>query len=325
MNNKIILIISIFLLSTILFSYPNSESTLTENQMFKCEFISSSDASSCTGDLSSVAFYVKGNETEEGELINALVSLDDEGGLYDRALCCTSDFEVNIDFEVREASACESSQYPFAYLSNRTNARLSTQWDEEKYPHSVCLVPTQVTGGLDIQIDDSRLPQSNDWASVGYTCMYRMSNQAPVGVDSQISPFNSRVSSCDATFGTNQQYPITVFARLTPNVETTSCNPDCTSRFDGRIYKSCVAQLSSCTYVPDACDGSLAGQWARFDDEREVLCQSPFDQYRRAQTLDGNIQVSTEDENACRDIVSQRYTVIINAEPVTMNIYICND
>ena len=326
MRQKLSLVVLVFLFSSVLFSYSNTEPGFTENQMFKCEFIPSSEANSCSGDLSSIAFYAKGNQTEEGELINAFVSRDNSNGLYDKALCCTSDFEVNINFEFRQNSQCGASQYPFAYLSNLTNARLSTQWHEQNYPHSVCLDPTEITGGLDVQMDDSRLPQSNDWSSAGYSCMYRMSNQHPLSViNSQITPFNARVSSCDATFGSNQQYPITVFARLTPNIETTSCNPDCTSRFDGRIYASCVNQLSSCTYVPSVCDGSLVGQWTNFDEGREVLCQSPFNQYRAAQAVSDSIRVSTRDEGVCRDIVTQRYTVIINAEPVTMNVYICND
>ena len=305
------------LTSSIVFTTTGGGST--EDQLFQCEFISASQVSSqCSGSLNSVAYYASGDLTNDGELINAKASATETPN-YEYALCCTSGHNVNIDFNFRENSACLASEYSFGFLSSLTNAKLSLERNSN-YPHSICLQADESTGSLDIRIENQNSPLANNWELVGYSCMYRFSNANPFDYT-----VNSKISSCDARFGSNQQYPFLVFARLTPNIETTTCNPDCTSRFDGRIYQACASQLASCSFVPEQCDGSLSGQWVRFDDERDILCQSPFNQYRTTQTSDTQISVETIDEQTCGDILVEKYTVLINREPVTMNVYICND
>ncbi|MFT4244882.1 MAG: hypothetical protein ACMXYB_05505 [Candidatus Woesearchaeota archaeon] len=315
---KLITIIFILLVLTtsIVFTIGGGS---TENQLFQCEFIPTSQVSSqCSGPLNAVAYYASGSLTNEGELINAKASTTSATG-YDYAMCCTSGHDVNIDFNVREGSACLDTEYSFSFLSGLTNAKLSLERNSN-YPHSICLEADESTGSLDIRIENQNSPSANDWELVDYSCMYRFSNANPTDYT-----INSKISSCDAKFSSNQQYPFVVFARLTPNIETTTCNPDCTSRLDGRIYTACASQLASCDFVPMQCEGSLAGQWVRFDDQRDILCQSPFDQFRTSQQSDSEILVETDDPNSCDDILVEKYTVIIDRELVTMNIYICND
>ncbi|MCH8520081.1 MAG: hypothetical protein LAT82_04985 [Nanoarchaeota archaeon] len=310
------IIVLLVIMTSLLFASGGGS---TEDQLFTCEFISTSQiGSQCSGNMNAVAYYAAGDLTGDGELINAKISSTQQTG-YNHALCCTSGHNVSIDFNVRESSVCSSGEYNFGFLSSLTNAKLSLERNSN-YPHSICLDADESTGSLDIRIENLNSPDANDWELVGYTCMYRFSNANP-----NLYTVTSKVSSCDARFGSNQQYPFLVYARLTPNIETTTCNPDCTSRFDGRIYEACASQLASCSFVPEQCDGSLSGQWVRYDQDREILCQSPFNQFRASQLSDEQVQVSSIDETSCRDILVEKYTVLINREPVTMNVYICND
>jgi hypothetical protein len=68
----------------------------------------------------------------------------------------------------------------------------------------------------------------------------------------------------------------------------------------------------------------LKGQWVEYDSEREILCDKPFDQFRETSKSTEPITVRSED-NACSDIIKQEYDVLVDAETITMSVYICND
>lgn len=320
MDLKFISLLLSLLMGVLLFSYPSSET-----QLFQCEFVdnSSTQYSACVDPSNTdrdVAFYVFGSRDDfNNEIINAKVGITSAGG-YDQALCCTIGYEANMSFEHRAGATCDESQFDFAFLSGTTNAKLSMEYNASFYNHSICLnVSGDDFASLDVIIDDSR---DSSWEAVGFDCMFRFTNAFPDSYN-----LNAKLSSCNAQFQSAMdvlQYPFVVYARLTPNIEAAACNSDCTSPIDGRIYQACGQTIQACQNVPQACDGSLVGQWVNFGDGRDILCQRPFDSFRTRTRTDDLITVESRD-GACRDIIVERFSVLIDREPVTMNIYICND
>lgn len=320
MGDKLILLfVSIVLSLNLVYS------DISEDKNFACEFIENIDSqvNPCLSDDScDIAYYTTGSENGDGELINAKAGIDNPnpaGVNYSYALKCESDLEVEFEFEYRSGiNRCSENQFEFGFLNKEHNSKLSQFYDLTYYNVSICLNTfSSDFGSLDIQIQDER---NSDLESIGFDCMYRFSE------DFSVSGDNAKLSSCDAEF-TNpssviEQYPFLVYARLTPNIESSTCNQDCTSTIDGRIYQDCGDTIESCEGIPDQCDGSLKGQWVGFDSNKDILCEKDFDQFRSTTRSQSSITVSSQD-NECQNIIVEKYSVQVDGEAVTMNIYVC--
>ena len=289
-------------------------------KLSKCEFINSSEFSACTGSDKDIAFYASGNDLSSN-LLNAKVSLHPTspgGGSYSKALCCSSDFAgVNINFHNR--NTCQDGEFEFAFLQSEYNSKLKLESDSN-YNITICLESDEQFADLDIKIDNV----NSGYDTVGYDCMYRFgSGYTSIGG----LEHNGKVSSCGAEYldlATYNKYPFAVFARLVQNINTLVCNNDCTSTLDNRIYSDCADKVQTCSNIPLVCDGSLDGAWVKYDDEREVRCQKPFDQFRKLQVSDQELNIDAE-QNECEDVVVKKYNVLLNQESVTMNVYVCLD
>ncbi|MFP4401705.1 MAG: hypothetical protein ACLFPL_00595 [Candidatus Nanoarchaeia archaeon] len=296
--------------------------------LFSCEFIDRPDFSTCSGPSSDIAFYSNGDFTPDSEFINAVMSTESEtpsGAEYQQALCCTAESEVEIDFEYRyDGNRCEESgnQFEFGFFNSLHNSKLSLNYSED-YNNSICLnVDNEEFASLDVKLVDE---SSSNLGLAGYNCMYRFGS----GYHSTPSDvMNAKLSTCDAQYspslGSTQKYPFLVYARLTPNIDSSTCNADCTSTVDNRIYSGCGATIQACQSTPVQCDGSLKGQWVPYDDTREILCEQPFDKFRETSRTTQEIEVRSGD-NTCRDIIKQEYDVLVDSETITMSVYICND
>lgn len=320
MDYRLILVVaSIILSSGLLIAAPS------EDKAFKCEFVNNSPSeidpcmlnSSC-----SIAYYAIGNNDSDDKLINAKVGLtspNTNGINYSYALKCESDLSLEFNFDYKTGlNRCEESQFEFGFLNKEHNSKISVEYDEDIYNNSICLnVESSDYGSLDIRIEDET---NSNLDAIGFDCMYRFSSDL---VD---SGNNSKVSSCDAHFTNSldviSQYPFLVYARLTPNIESSTCNQDCTSTVDGRIYQECGNTIESCESVPLQCDGSLKGEWVKFDSNQDILCKKNFDQYRSTSRSNSSLEVSSK-KNECDSITVEKYSVQIDGEAVTMNIYVC--
>lgn len=322
MDFKLILIlVSIMLSSSLLIAAPS------EDKAFRCEFVSNvaSEANPCMLNSScSIAYYANGNLDTNSELINGKIGITNpnpSGIDYSHLLKCESDLGLEFNFDyITGLNRCSESQFEFGFLNKDHNSKLSMEYDENFYNNSICLsVDSSDYGSLDIRIEDG---ENSNLEAIGFDCMYRFSS------DVVNNGSNSKVSSCDAEFtnplGVITQHPFLVYSRLTPNIESSTCNQDCTSTVDGRIYQACGNSIESCELIPPQCDGSLKGEWVKFDSNRDVLCQKSFDQFRTTSRSNSSLEVDSE-ENECETISVEKYSVQIDGEAVTMNVYVCED
>lgn len=308
---KFFLVLVLFILS--------SSSYALEKQTFKCDFIDSSQFSTCNGVNKDIAFYASG-DIRSSDLTNAKVSVHESN--YPYALCCSSDYkDVQISFNHR-TNSCLAGELPFAYLQSEYNSKLRLE-NNSIYNIPICLQASSAFAELDIKVD--RINSGFD--AIGYDCMYRFGSGYSVVDNSLVQ--NGKLSSCDYEYfdlSTYNKYPFAVFARLLENVNTLVCNNDCTSQLDNRIYVSCGVKVRECSTIPAVCDGSLSGAWVKFDNEREIRCQKPFNQYRDIQISENKLNVKVNSEaKGCENLITSKYNVLLNQETVTMNIYICSD
>lgn len=316
----------LYVLVILLISLTSNYASSTDTS-FACEFVENmpSNINPCLFDAScDVAYYATGDLDPSGEIINAKIGISNpssSGTNYSHAFICKSDLEVTFNFEYKsDFDRCSENQFEFGFLNTNHNSKISTNYSLNNYNISVCLnTSSSDFGSLDVQIADER---SSNLESIGFSCLYRFSE------DPTISGLNAKTSSCSAQFvdslGNSQQYPFLVYARLTPNIESSTCNQDCTSTLDGRVYQACGDTIQSCKNVPTQCDGSILGQWVEFDSNRDVLCQKDFNQFRSTVRTQEVITVDSQD-NECQNIIVEKYTVQVEGEAVSMNIYICGD
>ena len=329
MKSKSSAILAPLFLLFLLFSLSSliSFSTSSEQSLFRCSFINASEFGSCSDFSSDIAFYGSG-DVLTGELINTKVGIGPVvpgGGAYTHGLCCRSDFpEVGIDFFVRNSCA-ENDEFPFAYLESEFSSRVSLE-KTSQYNYSICLKASEKVGGeqfgdLDIKVD--RI--ATGFTAAGYDCMYRFGSGYSTVNSSLV--INGKISSCDAEYfdlSSFNKYPFGVFARLVQNLDSLVCGQNCVSELDNRIYSVCSQQIKSCQNVPIVCDGSLEGAWVPYDSQREVRCQAPFDEFRQLTLSSSNLDVETVPE-ACENVITKKYNVLLNRETITMNIYVCSD
>lgn len=258
-----------------------------------------------------------------GETLSSNVATTNYVGAYSEALCCGSQYG-DLSYSVNDFStSCPDGGVDVLYYSAEYNARVGIAPQRFLIP-GVSSNPTlgNYTKKLCVNVPDAFstfdiLTSNLDYSKALYTCLFKISDIE-----------NGVVSSCDATFGAanSDKYTYTVWGRMFESLASLECNSDCTSKLDGRVYSLCKEKVSTCKDVPLSCNGALVGSWVQdiFDINQEVQCSAPWDNYRsKIFTLD-KLRVDSV-EGKCENLIAQKYTVLLDVEPVTMKIYICSD
>jgi len=319
MIKKIFLLVSIILLSL--------TSNFAVGNILSCSF-----STSCTS--GSNMFYANKNfmDTNSNILSSNIATSKDIN--YNYGLCCKINTKPNLGLNISIEnfnglnSQCNNGGKNIFYLTSSTNARLgilnyndgliNNNFNKNFYSKKVCVNIPDNFSNLDLVISDDLR-----YKNTGYECLFKTNNIT-----------NGLVSSCNATFAASKQYKYTIWGKLWENTNTLKCNVDCTSKLDGRVYSACSQKVDSCKYVPKECDGSLYGAWVKYDsnhdgiinnsDLGEIQCSAPWDIVRGNKFTNLPIRVDAV-KNKCSNIIKKKYSVVLDNELVTMNVYICNN
>lgn len=249
-----------------------------------------------------------------GNLMSSKVSMDKHPS-YQRVLCCDSPAGGELDFSRPSKNQCSAAnQEKLLYFTDQINAKIGVDagqnnFNIDDYSHTLCVERPEEYASLDIQVDSS----DSSYKDLGYECLFRISDDV-----------NGVVSSCNAVSGGGQQYDKTVWARFFENIDSIQCNSDCTSELDDRVYSICGQQLDRCSAVPQQCDGSLYGAWVDYNQTHEVQCSASWDNYRTKTTGESFFSVTSSDDD-CTNLISKKHSVMIDNQPVTMNVYVCSN
>ncbi len=271
---------------------------------------------------------------ENGYILSSNVAKNYDSN-YNYGLCCeinseTIDSKLNIEIQDYSTNNndCNNGGKQLFYLTSDINARVgilnynidevNSNFNPDNYNYSVCVNVPNEFSNLDIIISDD--PK---YKIVGYECLFKTSNIS-----------NGVVSSCKSSYDGGKEYKYTIWGKLWENINSLKCNLDCTSKLDGRVYSACSQKISQCVGVPSVCDGSLYGAWVKYDsnfdgiinesDLGEIQCSAPWDNIRGDYFTNSPLKINSQD-NKCSNLITKKYSVIMNNELVTMNIIICNN
>ncbi len=303
----------LIILSIILFL---TTSTYSQN-LFSCRV--SNGGSNCNSDESSMNFYLNGNFYPLGnpsQVLSSKVSLIYNSSTYNKTICCKINNglgKVIFNTSILATNACPTDYKDLLYFTNSTNAVLgfpeSSGFNVNNYTNKLCVKVPNEFSSLDIVVNESK-----DWNNRGYTCLFKTD-----GLSSSV------VSSCDATFLTGtSSYKYTLWARLWESTSSLKCNSDCTNNFDNRVYDACGQKILKCKGIPTACNGALLNSMVDFDGYRDVKCVAPWNIYKEKTFTNQNIKINVSEKSKCLNLIRKKYSVILNNELVTMNIYTCN-
>jgi hypothetical protein len=321
MIKKSILIYSIFICIL--------ASTFAADNSVSCEFVYSNQ---CTG---TSFFAVPSDPTfndSNGKVLSANTRTIADAN-YGKVLCCNSpygEFGVEIKNDMSEQSCGEDID--LFYFTDNTNARIAFTEDRndivnynsnpsdltfraDDYIRKLCVSVPANMGTFDIVVSDKA-----NYNNIGYDCMFKVSSLT-----------NGVVSSCDAEYNGGNQYLYSVWGRMFESLASLECNSDCTSKLDGRVYAACAQKVSSCSSLKSIgglCDGALLGSWVEYDTSSEVQCSAPWDIFRDKVFTDEKLDVTVSREtevDGCDNLISKKFTVLLNNEQVTMSVYICED
>ncbi len=307
MNYKIIfiLLISIFSINSI----------YSTDNLFSCGFN--------TG-IGADFIYANGNFFEPGfpdRVLSSNVAIHSDSN-YNMTMSCSIN-SLNLDnlktsFELNDGNDCPNGGQDLFYLTSDTNARIgfplvntkiNPSFNYSHYSYKLCVDLPDEFSSIDIFISDD-----DKYKYAGYQCLFKSSDL-----------INGKISSCDSEYAGSNQYDFTIWARLYENLNSLKCNSDCTSVLDNRVYSACSQKVSTCNGVPQSCDGSLLGAWVNLNDNFEIKCEAPWGEVSRSNIYtDKNIEVSDVD-NKCLNLISKKYSVILDNELVTMNVYVCGE
>ncbi len=273
---------------------------------------------------------------QPNEFMSSHVSLVGNSN-YDSALCCTSPLNVVSDRlsfygEATTNNQCTNNDQALLFLTNNTNGilALNESYNPAFHNYVICADLPQSASAARFEIDNTDFYKDR-----GYQCVFRLSNIT-----------NGRVSSCEGRYGFgSNQYSFAIWAKLIESDSSLRCNADCTSNLDSRVYSSCAQRIPACYNVPSACDGSLYGGWVELPADRDgdglddidqfgnhrlqINCEAPWDKERiNPEYVDSNSQsniVVDSVEGACKNILSQEYSVLVDNIPYKMNMYICSN
>lgn len=230
--------------------------------------------------------------------------------LYNYSICCSSSYG-EINFETKSFSeSCSDNAETLMYFTNNTNARIAINGTNTHHTDKLCVSLPDEFASMDLKITNDL-----NYENYGYECIFRTN-----------SPENGHVSACDETFAGGQKYEYTAWIRMFESIDSLNCNTDCTSKLDNRVYSACGQKLGGglCSDVPPQCDGSLLGGWVHWNSTSEVQCVSPWKKRSKVFSED-EVEVKSSDDNTCTNLITKKYSVLINNEIVSMNIYICDE
>ena len=264
-----------------------------------------------------ILFYGHDNLSSNVALKNGL-STSDRNNSYDHIMSCHSNlssslrfYSVEINFTSTNfsdySSLCGDNE-PVMFITDNVNARVSTDPINRTNVASetiLCALFDRRFSSIDVRWHVRGV--DIDYSRVGYTCMFRTN-----------SKINGHVSTCDS------HYNLSLWARLFESNNFLVCNPDCTSKLDGRVYSACGTKISECKRVPTNCDGAIYGSWVGIhgNSTHEQGCFAPWTNTRKAIFTNDAVEVKSDNPN-CEIILKKEFTVLVDNEQVSMNIYIC--
>lgn len=306
MNYKILFIL--------IFGIFNFNLIFAQGDLFTCSFDSTVGANILFANKN---FY---DHSNSNLVLDSNVATSQDSN-YNRVLKCNinSDTIGNIQTSYQPAnSVCPNNGQDLLYLTDTTNARVGFKYlntnlvpafNQSFYTDKLCVNLPDQFSSMDLFVSDN-----TKYKNAGYTCLFKTS-----------SLVNGVVSSCDSTFGSNKQYKYTIWAKLYENLNSLKCNSDCTSVLDNRVYSSCSQKVSTCKAIPTACDGSLLNSWVNLNNNTEVKCAAPWGELIRTNIFTNETIKVSDVNSTCSSILAKKYTVTLNNELVTMNVYVCGD
>lgn len=251
-----------------------------------------------------------------GEVLSSNVAVSSIPN-YNKPLCCYSPFGQISVRNVDESETCGSGEVDFIYYTDVDNSRIGIEkndsmmvagFDYNHYAKKSCMKMPANFGSLKLIVSN------RDYSPLGYSCLFKAS-----------SLVNGHVSSCDATFDGANQYQYTVWGQIWENTNSLNCNADCVSITTNRIYAECAQKVDECN-VPNIafCNGALLGTWVHYNATHEIKCQKYFDVFRPKVFTDDVLDVSSV-EGYCENIVSKKYSVLLNNEMVNLRVFVCED
>ncbi len=261
-----------------------------------------------------------------GRVLSSNVRLNNQtyDSNYNRILCCRSDVGT-IDFSTTNSgSSCGTRGQELLYFTSQTNARIGynhfSSFNPAFYTDKLCVNLSEEYSQLDLRILDNPGDEIR-YAAIGYKCLYRTNDVV-----------NGHVSDCEATFNGGNKYNYSIYGRLWENFNTLSCNYDCTSRLDNRVYSWCAEKVPDCSPFKNelvACHGSLYQGWVGYDTngdsiiDSEFECSAPWNNYRSL--VFTNERLNVQSSNECSNLLDLEYQVLIDNELVKMHVYVCED
>lgn len=233
-----------------------------------------------------------------------------DNGLYNNVLCCNSPYG-DLNFTTKSVSeSCSIAEEELLFFTSSTNSRVAVELNESHHNSKLCVgIPSEFST-MDLLVSDS-----DNFERAGYSCMFRANNVV-----------NGLISSCDSTFNGGERYNFTAWVRLFENLDSLKCNSDCTSKLDNRVYSACSQKISVCRDVPVTCDGSILGSWVEdpLNPNKELKCSPPWNIERSKVFTNEDILIDSDD-SVCSNVITKKYSVILDNEPVVMKIIICGD
>ncbi len=249
---------------------------------------------------------------------------------YNQTVCCKSNLgagNLTADF-IDETVSCPSvagrstvdlihftspdinSRIGFRDVSIDSHTTIPTThiFNSAHYSKKLCISIPDIFSSFYLKVSD------RDLSSAGYECMFKVS-----------SLINGVVSGCDSTFNEGDQYDYTVWGKLTEKTSTLVCNKDCTSKLDNRVYNACGEKLAQCQGIPEACDGSLLGNWVLFNETHEVKCEGPWNVYRPRTFSEIQLQVTSTSKDCEGSLINVKYPILIDNEVTNLRVFICSE
>lgn len=296
--NKLLVLLVLLLMPSIVYA----EGVRTLN----CDWRS---ADTCSAD-NSILYAHKDFSDADGKVLSSQTSLTRDSN-YAITLCCEPTVGT-LRFWNTPGKECGSSAKSLMYFTGEKNARVAFNYTSAHHSHALCVDYTHEFTNMDVFWTDS-LEKSRRYSEIGYTCLFRTNDKV-----------NGHISDCNATFGPgDDSYSHSVWARLWENSDNIQCNADCTSKLDDRIYGACGEKIEACRDIYPGCEGSLKGAWVEYNTSHEIECKGPWDNLRPKVFSGSDIEIDTSD--TCKNVINRKYTVVVDNEHVTMNIYICGD
>jgi len=281
--------------------------------LFSCRVSYGSD---CDQTESKIFYLNKFFFNDQSKALSSKIAFNYNPTTYSSPICCKINKpgfdKINFNITVASNQACPKGNKEFLYFTDIINGKIgypnSLNFNKLDYSNKLCIKIPKEFSSLDVLVNET------DYSFAGYTCLFKTNSLQ-----------NSLVSSCDAKFLSTSQYKYTAWAKLWESSSSLKCNSDCTSKLDNRVYSGCGQKVQNCKNVPIVCNGAVLGSWVNQGNGVDVQCSSPWNNYKSKTFTNETVKISSNDESKCLNLIKKKYSVILNNELVTMNIYVCNN